>query len=302
MTLGENISKLRKERGLTQEQLGKALHISAQAVSKWEKGGSPDAEMLPRIADVFGVTTDTLFGRETREKTDAVDFLQTHLNTFPHNKRMEELFRILCHVFLMTATGTIEQITDLLDYVAELPLAKSFLERQGTEHDASPAWMRSGLVFTEGMMLGVLAKDCPMFLLMPEPEGGYDSLLADDEAYMALFETLSAPHVFSTLHALYRLTHADTHPHTAAAVAKKMKLSEEETAEALAKLAGHGLVTESQIELAEGGVSAYVLHDNGAFVPFLLFARWLMDHRDYWFCFWRERKHPMLQHHPVSDN
>ena len=183
MTLGENISKLRKERGLTQEQLGKALHISAQAVSKWEKGGSPDAEMLPRIADVFGVTTDTLFGRETREKTDAVDFLQTHLNTFPHNKRMEELFRILCHVFL--ASTTLDQLTGCLDSVMELPITKSFLEQPGTEKGESPAWMRSGLVLPEGMMLGVLAKDCPVFLLMPEPEGGYDPLFADDEAYWA---------------------------------------------------------------------------------------------------------------------
>lgn len=300
MTLGENISKLRKERGLTQEQLGKALHISAQAVSKWEKGGSPDAEMLPRIADVFGVTTDTLFGRETREKTDAVDFLQTHLNTFPHNKRMEELFRILCHVFL--ASTTLDQLTGFLDSVMELPITKSFLEQPGTEKDESPAWMRSGLILPEGMMLGVLAKDCPMYLLMPEPEGGYDPLLDDDEAYRALFETLSAPHVFRTLHALYRLTNADRHPHTAAAVAKKLQLPEKETAEALAKLAGHGLVTEKQIELAEGGVSAYILHDNGAFVPFLLFARWLMEQRDYWFYFWRDRKHPMLQHQPVNDN
>ena len=166
----------------------------------------------------------------------------------------------------------------------------------------SPAWMRSGLILPEGMMLGVLAKDCPMYLLMPEPEGGYDPQLADDEAYRALFETLSAPHVFSTLHALYRLTNADRHPHTAAAVAKKLHLPEKETAEALEKLVVHGLVTEKQIELAVGGVSAYVLHDNGAFVPLLLFARWLMEQRDYWFYFWRDRTHPMLQHQPVKDN
>ena len=39
-TLGTNIMRLRKEAGLTQEQLANALGISYQAVSKWENGGS----------------------------------------------------------------------------------------------------------------------------------------------------------------------------------------------------------------------------------------------------------------------
>ena len=38
--LSDTITRLRKERGLTQEQLGQLVGVSAQAVSKWEKGGS----------------------------------------------------------------------------------------------------------------------------------------------------------------------------------------------------------------------------------------------------------------------
>ena len=64
-TLGTNIMRLRKEAGLTQEQLAKALGISYQAVSKWENGVScPDISTLPLIADLFSVTIDSLFGRE----------------------------------------------------------------------------------------------------------------------------------------------------------------------------------------------------------------------------------------------
>ena len=40
MTLGERIQALRRERGMSQENLAEALGISRQAVSKWEKGGS----------------------------------------------------------------------------------------------------------------------------------------------------------------------------------------------------------------------------------------------------------------------
>ena len=62
-TIGTQIAKLRKERNITQEELAKNLDISAQAVSKWENGGSPDLELLPKIADYFETTIDYLFGR-----------------------------------------------------------------------------------------------------------------------------------------------------------------------------------------------------------------------------------------------
>ena len=62
-TIGVQIAKLRKEKNITQEELAKNLDISAQAVSKWENGGSPDLELLPKIADYFNVSIDYLFGR-----------------------------------------------------------------------------------------------------------------------------------------------------------------------------------------------------------------------------------------------
>lgn len=53
-SIGETINRLRKEKGITQEDLGKAVGVSTQAVSKWECGGVPDTELLPAIADYFG--------------------------------------------------------------------------------------------------------------------------------------------------------------------------------------------------------------------------------------------------------
>ena len=40
MFIGENIRRLRREKGITQEVLAERLHVSAAAVSKWERGGS----------------------------------------------------------------------------------------------------------------------------------------------------------------------------------------------------------------------------------------------------------------------
>lgn len=59
----ENLKNLRKQKGLTQEELAERLHIVRQTVSKWEKGLSvPDAELLIRIAEIFETSVSTLLG------------------------------------------------------------------------------------------------------------------------------------------------------------------------------------------------------------------------------------------------
>jgi len=64
-SLGKQIVYFRKQQGMTQEQLAQQLGITNQAVSKWEQDQScPDIQLLPRLADLFGITLDTLFGRE----------------------------------------------------------------------------------------------------------------------------------------------------------------------------------------------------------------------------------------------
>lgn len=63
MNIGEKICQLRKERGMTQEMLAEKLMISAQAISKWERGvANPDIELIPRIAKLFSISTDELLG------------------------------------------------------------------------------------------------------------------------------------------------------------------------------------------------------------------------------------------------
>ena len=64
MSLGKNIALYRKEKGMTQEALAVALGVTNQAVSKWEADACcPDIQLLPRLADLFGISLDALFGR-----------------------------------------------------------------------------------------------------------------------------------------------------------------------------------------------------------------------------------------------
>ena len=70
-TLGKRIAANRKRLGLTQDRLAELLGVTAQAVSKWENDQScPDIGTIPKLADIFGISTDELLG--TRPRKEAV--------------------------------------------------------------------------------------------------------------------------------------------------------------------------------------------------------------------------------------
>lgn len=76
MNIGAKIKLLRKEKKVTQEALAEYLHISSQAVSKWETGASsPDIDLLPKLAIFFGTSLDNLLDYHQSEIDAAVEAL-----------------------------------------------------------------------------------------------------------------------------------------------------------------------------------------------------------------------------------
>ena len=74
MTIGKRIAHLRKEKGLTHEELATHMGGSPQAVSKWENDQTcPDISALPKLARLLGVTVDELL--EGKTETTAVRVL-----------------------------------------------------------------------------------------------------------------------------------------------------------------------------------------------------------------------------------
>ena len=69
MNLGENIFKLRSEKGMSQGDLSNVLEVSRQSVSKWENNSAvPELDKLLKLSDLFGVTLDELVkGRKEPE-------------------------------------------------------------------------------------------------------------------------------------------------------------------------------------------------------------------------------------------
>ncbi|SIQ88477.1 helix-turn-helix domain-containing protein [Domibacillus enclensis] len=72
--LGERLKSLRKERKLTQEELGKRVNVTKVSISGYENGKrSPDTETLQKLADFFDVSTDYLLGRSEHKTTVEIE-------------------------------------------------------------------------------------------------------------------------------------------------------------------------------------------------------------------------------------
>ena len=84
--IGKFLKELRKEKGLTQEQLAEKLNVSNRSISRYETGNNmPDISLLIEIADIFEVSLDNLLGREievvakkrrTRMSKEEVEFIK----------------------------------------------------------------------------------------------------------------------------------------------------------------------------------------------------------------------------------
>lgn len=94
LNLSEKILSERRKRNMTQEELGVALGVSAQAISNWERGGYPDITMLPGIANYFRITVDELLGNDTvGQKEDIRQFFEQYF-FLTRNGDKEQAFRL----------------------------------------------------------------------------------------------------------------------------------------------------------------------------------------------------------------
>lgn len=65
-TFGMMVAALRKEKGMTQQELADKMFVTDKAVSKWERDLSyPDVDSIPRLAEIFGISVDELMQVKT---------------------------------------------------------------------------------------------------------------------------------------------------------------------------------------------------------------------------------------------
>jgi len=103
--LGENIRILRKNKGMTQEELSQQLHVVRQTVGKWEKGLSvPDAALLQQLAEILDTDVSHLLGAplqpEAAPDTIAVELASINRQLAIQNRRRRKIWRIVGSVVL----------------------------------------------------------------------------------------------------------------------------------------------------------------------------------------------------------
>lgn len=162
-SIGETIRTYRQIRNFTQEELGSSVGVSAQAVSKWECGESlPDTALIVSIANKLDISTDTLLGNE---KICEYDLYQAIMK-FIGNESTENRFR---KAFDFT-------------WIIDSGLGGGFAR------PPQYAMQLSETIKNDGFTLISLYKELPYFILFPEPENGFSSVLKPDKRYSELFE------------------------------------------------------------------------------------------------------------------
>lgn len=83
MKFGENLQKLRKEKGISQEQLAEQLGVTRQSVSKWESGASyPEMDKIVALCNMFHCDMDALINKDIKEERERKDAANIVKNLF----------------------------------------------------------------------------------------------------------------------------------------------------------------------------------------------------------------------------
>ena len=211
-TFSTTLQTLRKNRGVTQEQLATYLGVSPQAVSKWENGSYPDGDLLPQIADYFEVSIDYLYGRAKDNVSLEQQLLEAikGINIPPDYDHSEHMDRIMKYIWAMQ--------------LGLWPENKQYHDRTRSEGDhviVSTLFDKSGFNFFR------LNKSLEFYTIMKRPEKGFASYFKVTDELSELFAFLGKKENLKVL--FYLLSLDAGNGVSVSTIAKRVGISEAET-------------------------------------------------------------------------
>ena len=121
LNFSENFKQLRKKKGDTQEKIAEILGVTGQTVSRWELNICyPDLELLPSIANYFGVTVDTLLSNDNNSKQKDREIFYEKINTFDCVNSTEciDFVRTYCRKYPEDDEYAYELVISISNYAA----------------------------------------------------------------------------------------------------------------------------------------------------------------------------------------
>ena len=247
--IGQNIARLRREKQTKQEELANYVGVSAQAVSKWENGGMPDAYLLPKIADFFGVSVDALFGRNPIESGSLWNNLTEAVS---EDSDLSDAFNV-CSM-LIQAIGSDSSSPKPDPIVLDDELTSQYVN------------IRRG----QGFASILITKDFPCFILMPDFSEKKGELFAA-AGLCELFRDLADEKFFEAV--VYLMNRQSDKAFTSNLLRKNLGFSEDELASVIAKLKHYSFLSCTTVELDEEETVMYRTQLPSSFAAMIRFAR-----------------------------
>lgn len=170
------LQRLRKEHNVTQETLAAHLGVSPQAVSKWENGSYPDGDLLPKIADFFGVSIDYLYGRAKEDASVVQQIIDELQKSFQSSENSEKLF--------------FEQAMKYVWAIQTASWAANKYYYDRPELNVTDSITVSELSSKEGFSYMRLNKDLEYYFLVKQPKEGFAKRLRITDEMAELFAFL----------------------------------------------------------------------------------------------------------------
>ena len=251
-SIGQNIARLRHEKQAKQEELANYVGVSAQAVSKWENGGMPDTDLLPKIADFFGTSIDALFGRKPMESGD---LWKTLIESLSGDQTLDRAFEIC------------EKLVQALD-------------SEDAANEPEPIKLEDGLTSQVisvqrkcGFAKIAITQDISYFLLLPDFSGKKNELF-DLASLPDLFADLGDHRFFETI--VYLMRRESNKAFSSNLLTKKLGFSETETHAVIEKLRRYCLLSSTTVEIDEEEITMYQVAWPQSFCAMIRFARELL--------------------------
>lgn len=253
--IGEQIKKYRTQKQITQEQLANQIGVTTQGVSRWERGGTPDAELLPKLAEVLGVSIDALFGREEK---NLIVTLARQLAQLPQQEAYRRAFDV-CWGMELALVGDVSSFDDFMTGMMGYS--------QMTDNRTADYFGK--VVHDSGIAHIRMSPDLSYFFLMTEPKGQLRDQLQDPEKLRKVFELFADKKLFKILFFLHTLP-----PKTIATslISKHTGIDPKEADRCMERLCDNNLVTRTVIATADGDINSYMLRREHFAIPLLCFA------------------------------
>ncbi len=274
--IGKQIKKYRTEKGLTQEQLGELVGVTTQAVSKWERGSTPDAELLPALADVLNVSVDALFGRQEQSLSASIS-KQICLSP------VEQAYKLAFRICWAIEIGLVQDAAALEDFLGRF-----------TEPDNIPMDKESysaKIMHDTGMASVRLSPDLHYFFMMEEPKSGLREQLSDPEKLRRVFQILSDKKLLRIICCMYSRLNT---PIDTSLLSKMTGFSTEEVDRCMEILCNNDLAACNTVSTADGEIRAYTYRMEFYVIPLLCFADDIARNNSRDFIFRISRSKPLL--------